>query len=494
MESLDRLSRQRPRLALATFLEILDAGINIATLIDNRIYTPDSVDDTDLFVSIVHMMRAHDESLHKSDRLSAVWSNKRSSAKTTIITAKCKAWLRPRRDRSAFEPIPERAKVIERIFEEAAVYDRGADSIARHLNQDRVPTFGGATGWHKSYVLKILRDRSVIGEYQSHTVKRGVRKPEGPVLTGYYPRIVDDDLFYRAQSTLSRRRIRGGGRKGPRISNIFSKLAFCALCGSRMAFINKGRKGGTYLVCDAARRGIGCHKITWSYQDFERSFLTFVKDVDLTTLAGTADGGERNDLRSAITAIEGRLGDARSARDRIFSLMVSPQATDYLATKFREYDTTVNSLEANLKSLFECEKRLNADSAAFSDSRAQVAALIEKMQTGETAEMSRLRLLATARMTDLISEILVWPGGKPASSEARDMFSKYLADTYGANAPDIDQYMPPLSKDRRAFFVRFKNGAFTFVSPKLADPHRANGFANSNGVFLMGEETEILTV
>ena len=77
----------------------------------------------------------------------------------------------------------------------------------------------------------------------------------------------------------------GAGRKGKHLSNLFSGLAHCAYCSSPMRFINKGdrpRGGGQYLICDRAHRGLGCERRAWRYRDFEISFLTFVKEVDLT--------------------------------------------------------------------------------------------------------------------------------------------------------------------------------------------------------------------
>ena len=72
VELLDRLSRQQTSKALLLLLRIVEKGITIATLIDGQTYS-DSVDTYQLMMSLVIMQRAHDESLTKSDRLTAVW-------------------------------------------------------------------------------------------------------------------------------------------------------------------------------------------------------------------------------------------------------------------------------------------------------------------------------------------------------------------------------------------------------------------------------------
>jgi len=93
VESLDRLSRQEIHKSLTLFLSILNAGVNIVTLADNRVYTADNPQFQDLLISLVVMSRAHDESHTKSLRIGAAWANKRAHAKTQPLTAMCPAWL-----------------------------------------------------------------------------------------------------------------------------------------------------------------------------------------------------------------------------------------------------------------------------------------------------------------------------------------------------------------------------------------------------------------
>ena len=60
VESLDRLSRDRILEAQTLFLQIVNAGVTIVTLIDQRTYSRASLNanPTDLIVSLVYMMRA----------------------------------------------------------------------------------------------------------------------------------------------------------------------------------------------------------------------------------------------------------------------------------------------------------------------------------------------------------------------------------------------------------------------------------------------------
>lgn len=67
--SLDRISRQSIIDAQAVFMSLLKKGIKIYTAIDDKLYGDDpSSHFTDLIMSMVYLERAHNESLHKSER------------------------------------------------------------------------------------------------------------------------------------------------------------------------------------------------------------------------------------------------------------------------------------------------------------------------------------------------------------------------------------------------------------------------------------------
>ncbi len=159
VESLDRLSREQVLAAQSLFLSIVQAGINIVTLTDNRVYEAGKTDLGDLIVSLVIMNRAHEESSTKSWRLSAAWKNKRNSAASKKpMTKWCPAWLILADDRSEYLEIPKRVNVVQQIFKDCAD-GIGIYKIAHRLNQSKTPTFNELDGWHQSYVAKILANK-----------------------------------------------------------------------------------------------------------------------------------------------------------------------------------------------------------------------------------------------------------------------------------------------------------------------------------------------
>jgi Recombinase/Recombinase zinc beta ribbon domain len=156
-------------------------------------------------------------------------------------------------DKTGFVKIPDRCAKIERIFK-LSRFGTGAESIARTLNKEN-GSWIPKNGWRKSYVNKILRNRAVMGEFQPHTGSvSGDRRPTGEPIKNYYPAIIPDKLFHSVQRT-GERVI--GGRNG-KINTLFGGFAKCGYCGGPMRFVDKGKppKGGSYLVCDNAARGI----------------------------------------------------------------------------------------------------------------------------------------------------------------------------------------------------------------------------------------------
>jgi Recombinase/Recombinase zinc beta ribbon domain len=287
------LSRREVRESLTILLQILNAGINIATLSDDEesVYSAENLDELLLFRSIVILSRSHLESKRKSDLGLRNWQKKRELVQTKKLTKWCPAWLRLREDRSAYEEIKERVALVRSIFADT-VAGIGGHVVTKRLNERGVPVMGPSKGWHPSYIAKILNNRAVLGEYQPCKTVDGKRAPVGDPAKGYFLAIISEDLFYSAQQARRQRLSNGRSRKGPYLSNLFSSIIWCAYCTSRMMYSDKGTppKGRSFLVCEAARRGHGCRVTTgWRYRDFEASFLAFVEEVDLPDLLRDTD-------------------------------------------------------------------------------------------------------------------------------------------------------------------------------------------------------------
>jgi hypothetical protein len=140
-----------------------------------------------------------------------------------------------------------------------------------------------AAYWHRNTVRRILENPAVIGTYIPHSTqfkdRKKLRKAEGQPVPGYFPAVIDEDTFQRAQAlrlgTPSPLRGKHANREETR--NLFGGLAKCSRCGESMVFMDKGvRKGRryTYLVCAHARVGVGCKYTAVPYASVEEAFLS----------------------------------------------------------------------------------------------------------------------------------------------------------------------------------------------------------------------------
>jgi DNA invertase Pin-like site-specific DNA recombinase len=306
-EQLDRLSR-RPVIEMFNWLRTTaDQGVTIATVIGDGMIQAGKFDMNTIIRIAVEADVAHRQSEDKSTKLFASWADKRrkqSLGELEVITRRAPAWLKVEGKPAKFVIIDERVAIVRRIFEET-VAGFGKAIIAKRLNQEKVPTFGRASGWHSSYIQKILNATTVLGEMQPGMKSQGTaRKLVGDPIQGYYPAIIDADLFARARRSMAGRSRRVAGR-GRRLVNMFSGIARCGGCGEKMTFRGKGEKiradgskvNEDYLVCDSYQRGRGCKsKLHFNYLVWETAVLNAV--------LSRAMGDERFASREEVRALE----------------------------------------------------------------------------------------------------------------------------------------------------------------------------------------------
>ena len=286
VEKLDRLSRQQAKTVFAWLMRITELGVVVCTVDGDRRYDADNLDMASIIEIVVKAAVSNEESEKKSQRIAAAWAGKRArlaQGDRTVMTRRAPAWLTVEGTPGAFVVVEDRAAIVRRIFEETAS-GMGKHLIARRLNQEGVATFGRASGWHASYVQKVLASPAVLGEFQpGRKARGGARTTDGEPIRDYFPAVVDADLHARALTAMATRS-RGVMGRGRRLPNLFGGLAKCG-CGARMTFRGKGvrtRANGDrvhedYLVCDAYQRGQGCrNKVHYNYEVVERCVLDAV--------------------------------------------------------------------------------------------------------------------------------------------------------------------------------------------------------------------------
>jgi recombinase len=102
----------------------------------------------------------------------------------------------------------------------------GVSRIVRYANKSNLPVPGKKRTWHLSLINRLFANKALIGEFQPYHDAPEGRVPQGEPIPGFFPVVVDKDLFYSVQS------LRGKAVKFPkrRDGNNFNYLMGLAMC------------------------------------------------------------------------------------------------------------------------------------------------------------------------------------------------------------------------------------------------------------------------
>ena len=425
--------------ALDLFTSILNKGITIVTLSDGQVYSRESVAEnwTGLIVSIAIMARAHEESSTKSKRLLAAWVTKVSDARrgSKKISKTCPSWLKLSADRTEFILIPDNVSTIKRIYRMARE-GMGTYIIERVLNQESVPVIGISSHWHRSYLLNILTNRAVIGEYQYFSGKGKNRKAVGDPISDYYPRIIGDDEFYSVQKILAAKRTSSAGRKGRNVPNILSGLCKCGYCGATMNYIDKGKGYDSliFLVCSTAKRGIGCKYIPWRYSEIERVVLNLVNELQIEDISN--DGG--TSFAQELLATQGKLEQLTKAQMNIVEAIEAAPDVAALIPRLAELEREI--VEAKKREL---ELSAHCSSGGSLELRLQgLKELRGQLSVLQGDDLYRLRMRVLSEIKQLLEWVRFYPDGfDPKLSEQDSMFSPQDAEFHGLGQGKKHRYL-----------------------------------------------------
>jgi DNA invertase Pin-like site-specific DNA recombinase len=360
IESLDRLSREAVPDALTLFMAIINAGIVIVTLGEDRqVYSRDRLngDWTKLIIGLAVMSRGHEESQTKSERISAVAKRKRELAREGKghITSITPAWIDARRidaRRYAFT-LNHHAETVKAIYE-MATRGLGATVIVRKLNADGIPAFKSKDGWYQSVIKALLTRSDVIGAFQPHRIVDGKRVPDGDPIADYFPAAIDKDLFLRVQAMRSNPG--KPGRKGSTFANLFTGLCHCAHCGGPMTMKMsrvKGNENGRYLVCANYVRGHRCKDGNrhFRYEPLEAAILDHVKELNLAETLHTARLDDTlRELDESIAGLSLQLEELRRKEQRLAQIIEDDNAPpDAVVDLLKARQSERKAVEAELR-------------------------------------------------------------------------------------------------------------------------------------------------
>ena len=361
VESLDRISRENIRRAVATMELIVSSGITLVDLSDGeKLYNSETLDGDSGFSFIMmalRFMRAHEESAMKSRRVLAAYDNKRAKAKAQVpepFTRMLPAWLRWDDATKRHVAIPDRSEVLLSIFTKADE-GWGQHRIAGWLNEQKVPTWGGhgnqrkAKFWHRSYVKKLLGNPAVVGTFTPQQKREDangtIRREQLDPIENYFPAVVDSEVFerVRARSVSVAPKGRNASRQP---ASIFAGVIRCAHCGGLVTRVSKGEY--VYLVCSRAHRNgaNACIYQTVRYTDVEDAFRANAKAIVKEAPRGL-DSAELQDEIEAQNIIVDELSDeARYLADELIA-----EKSPVLRKRLREKEAELNAAQESLREL-----------------------------------------------------------------------------------------------------------------------------------------------
>ncbi len=395
IESLDRLSRELVTDALETFLKILRKGIEIVTLDPLMKFDKENINKPEnIFIVIGIMIRAREESELKSNRILKKFNKARELAQTENkkIAGKCPAWLVLSDDRTKFNVIKERAKIIKRIMQ-MSIDGYGVTLIAKTFNEEKIPTFGKSAVWHSSYVNKLINNKQLLGEHQLGKMVDGRSVKVGEVIKDYFPVVINEKLFYQVQKSKENRKRGTGKVGGDKVSNLFTGLLYDARDGSKMHHNNNGRK--KIVVSYNSLRGLS-KQISFCYEPLEESILCCCRELNSSDFNGSTS----NNSQSSLDALEGEL---KMLENNIL------KATDKSLEVGGDFDVILSLLEKlNLKKnqiVDEIEKVKSDMANEQNDSVAEAQDLLDLMEDTQGKELYDLRMRLRNSIKNLISEI-----------------------------------------------------------------------------------------
>jgi DNA invertase Pin-like site-specific DNA recombinase len=426
VENVDRISRLPVHEAMDLVRKIVGLGIELVILSPRSVINQANVNHRATWLPVqISQDLANEESVKKSERCADAWSRKRKAlAEGAPITCRCPAWLRMKTEeiitygRTAkaylgWEQIPDRVEAVRLAFR-LCCEGKGVKQITTGL-QAAYPNGLTGKGWQPAQVARLLRNRSVLGEYQPHTgtaAKPGIkstRKPHGDPIKDYFPAIIDEATFYRVQDAMTFRHS-GGGRKptsldvtsSSRVANLFNGITFDAADGHTMILSDSSGHASLYNS-GALRKVEGANSRLIRYSLFERAILSFLSELKPKDVLGHKVKSEEE-----VEALSGRLTAVAHKHEWATRRALEADDPD-------TYGDLLEALAAEKRALSEQLETAKAKAASQTgDNLGECISLIALLEGTDNGERDDLRSKARAAIRRLVESIyvLVVPRGQ----------------------------------------------------------------------------------
>lgn len=409
LESLDRLSREALKPARDLFESILQSGITICTARPEREYNPADLNDLSTMLEVqLILARAHEESLTKSYRCGKAWQRKKRLArrKKRIHGKKIPGWLKY--SKRQCEVIPERVAIVKAIFAMASE-GMGVFRIAKALNADpeKYPPWGRRGTWTMGYVRYLVTGRTALGEYQpKRKLASGKLENEGDAIPDYYPRIIDEATWLKANASMKRRAgISGRGSRG--FQNAFAGLVYFAADGSKATLESRKGDKGVYRYLIAYRWAkvtpTAAKGLAFRYFDFETGLLSYLGEIRPESVLETAPnpGGVESDIARLHAEIV--LADSKIAKlkEQVKDRKLGLEAMELRLSMIADLEADKARIAGELNAL-KLETSTNRMEALVG-----VQTLARLLATATEEEANKIRLRIRSRLMELFDAIWV---------------------------------------------------------------------------------------
>lgn len=417
VDSMDRISREDETQVLNLLTSLSLAGIRLCNVSERHVL-PDKPDMTDWIRLLVHASRSHQESVEKARKVRKAHQDSKARAQTEGFRwhRTGPTWLRAeqigsgRTKKITFHEIDEKVAAVRQAFDlfQGGV---GSSSIAQQFNERRIPAPRGGQ-WHHSTVLEILKNRSVLGEYQPRTYvdgNRGSRRPpEGLPVDGYFPAIVGASQFHAVQKLLVDRRPKRGGPSQKTFTNLFQGFGRCATCGGNVGISTPPKRNGwkatSVMRCNVAiRHAIGpvgrepCDNMQrYPYEPLEKAILSMVADFEIP------DTEKSGPSISEIEELVSDINDIESKITKALEMQLENKADQFVQ---RRYAALMIEHEAKAEKLQKMRGAATIVQVPASDRQEAIRRLFERMDQSDGVERYNLRASLHASLRLIIDWI-----------------------------------------------------------------------------------------
>lgn len=380
IENMDRLSRDTVDVALELFLGITRRGIVLVTLTDGRVYSQATIREnwTTLIIAMGEMVRANAESARKAGF--ARDAIKRRADKGQLPTTRLPTWMKFTPDRKSAVLIPQRSKIVKRIFDEI-IAGAGARGIAGDLNKEKVPVLFYATEWRQSAISQLLKNPATYGEFKGE-----IRLPAA----------VTKARYLKAQQIVRDRTLYKGGFSRSNPNNSLVGLSKCGHCSRVMRFLPR-TDGSFYVRCVGSVDGGVCDGRLFPFVACETALVVHLTVMETNYGLTRAIFTEKHEQAQLL---EAEIAGVKQKQERLVRLAEASGDVEILGQQLRRHQADLAKLDGQLSALGVGETEFDDGIDLFSDYSALVSNRVDhpSKTTASIIELRRKLKMAFVRV------------------------------------------------------------------------------------------------